>query len=68
MSEATVALDPAEIAREIDPIELNRLLGMPRGRELEGDLLERAEWSRDWYARHGKPYLKIGRASCRERV
>jgi hypothetical protein len=61
MIDVAVPIDPAEIAGEIEPTELNRLLGMPRGRELEGELRDRAAWARDWYARHGKPYLTARR-------
>ena len=34
-----------------------RLLGYPRGFELEGRALELAEWARDWYAKHGRPWV-----------
>lgn len=49
--------NPAAIAAEVDPVEFNRLLGMPHHRPLEGLLAERAEWARAWYAEHGRPYL-----------
>ncbi len=61
MTATILAIDPAQVAGEIDPAELSRLLGMPRERPLEGLLAERAEWARDWYARHGKPYLTARR-------
>lgn len=34
-----------------------RLLGYPRGWQLEGRPLELAEWARDWYAKHGSPWM-----------
>jgi hypothetical protein len=36
--------------------EYLRLLGLPRGRPLEGDLRERSEGARAWYAAHGAPF------------
>ena len=50
-----------ELAAAVSERELLRLLGMPRGRGLEGDLRERAEGARAWYAAHGRPFA----ASCR---
>jgi hypothetical protein len=45
--------------------ELLRLLGMPRGHTLEGDLQERADGARAWYAEHGRPYVAARRVSIR---
>ena len=36
--------------------EYTRLLGYPRGWVLDGRALELADWARDWYARHGRPW------------
>jgi hypothetical protein len=36
--------------------EYRRLLGLPRGRSLEGRVAELAAWAADWYARHGRPW------------
>lgn len=58
MTETILQLDPAQVVREIEPAEFNRVLGMPRARELDGMLAERAEWARAWYAQHGRPYLR----------
>jgi hypothetical protein len=44
-------------AVDVDPREYARLLGYPRGWELEGRARELAEWARDWYAHHGKPWI-----------
>ena len=53
--------DPAEVAAGVDARELLRLLGMPRGRELGGELHARAEAARAWYASHGRPYVATRR-------
>ncbi|MGO9516391.1 MAG: hypothetical protein ACLPND_05050 [Candidatus Korobacteraceae bacterium] len=37
--------------------ELTRLLGYPRGFELEGRARELADWTRNWYAHHGRPWF-----------
>ena len=41
----------------VQPAEYVRLLGYPRGWELEGRALELANWARDWYAQHGRPWF-----------
>jgi hypothetical protein len=51
----------AELAAAVSERELLRLLGLPRGRELEGELGARAEAARSWYAANGRPFA----ASCR---
>jgi len=50
-----------ELAAAVSERELLRLLGMPRGRGLQGELRERAEGARAWYASQGRPFA----ASCR---
>jgi hypothetical protein len=47
----------AELARAISTDEYKRLLGLPRSRELEGELLDRAQNAREWYANHGDPFV-----------
>ena len=37
--------------------EFTRLLGYPRGWTLEGRARELADWARDWYAKHGRPWF-----------
>jgi hypothetical protein len=37
--------------------EYVRLLGFPRGWVLEGRSRELAGWARDWYAKHGRPWM-----------
>ncbi len=41
----------------VHPAEYARLLGYPRGWELEGRALELAGWARDWYAQNGRPWF-----------
>lgn len=41
----------------VQPEEYIRLLGYPRGWTLEGRAQELADWARDWYARHGRPWM-----------
>lgn len=57
MIATSLPVPAAEIAASVSQRELLRLLGMPRGRVLEGDLLDRASGARDWYARHGDPFV-----------
>jgi hypothetical protein len=52
---------PAGLAASVDERELLRLLGLPRGRALEGELRARAEGARAWYARHGRPFTAARR-------
>jgi hypothetical protein len=37
--------------------EYKRLLGFPAAYPLEGRARELAEWARDWYGRHGRPWV-----------
>ncbi len=37
--------------------EYIRLLGFPRGWVLEGRTRELADWAREWYAQHGRPWM-----------
>ncbi len=43
----------------VQPAEYVRLLGYPRGWTLEGRALELADWAREWYARHGRPWAYV---------
>ena len=47
----------AELSHAVSMDEYKRLLGLPRSRELEGDLLDRAQNAREWYANHGDPFV-----------
>ncbi len=42
---------------DVDQVEYTRLLGYPRGFELEGRALELALWAREWYASSGRPWV-----------
>ena len=44
-------------AVEIDEAEYVRLLGYPRGFQIEGRARELAIWARAWYAEHGAPWM-----------
>lgn len=41
----------------VDAAEYQRLLGYPAGHVLEGRGLELAEWAREWYREHGRPWV-----------
>jgi len=41
----------------VQPAEYNRLLGYPRDWTLTGRAKELADWARDWYGRHGRPWV-----------
>lgn len=41
----------------VAPGEYVRLLGYPRGWQLEGRARELADWARDWYAQNGRPWF-----------
>lgn len=53
--------DGSRLACEVRQSDYNRLLGLPRHRPLEGLVAERAQWARDWYARHGSPFIRMRR-------
>jgi hypothetical protein len=54
---ATLPVTGPELAWAIGPEQQARLLGLPRGRALEGELAERAAAARSWYAAHGRPFV-----------
>jgi hypothetical protein len=41
----------------VQPAEYKRLLGFPRDYVLSGRPRELADWARDWYTKHGKPWV-----------
>jgi hypothetical protein len=61
MRTATSRPEAARVLREIVPAELNRMLGLPRHRDLQDGLAQRAVWARQWYGRHGHPYIRLQR-------
>jgi hypothetical protein len=42
---------------QVQPAEFYRLLGYPRGKQPEGRAAELAAWVREWYAKHGTPWI-----------
>ena len=51
---------------DVQPQEFTRLLGYPRGWVLEGRARELADWARDWYAKHGRPWFYARQAESLE--
>jgi hypothetical protein len=41
----------------VQEAEYKRLLGFPRQHVLEGRARELADWAREWFCRHGKPWI-----------
>ncbi|PWT89512.1 MAG: hypothetical protein C5B54_08805 [Acidobacteria bacterium] len=58
--------DATEIAGAVTPREYNRVLGMPRDRVLEDDLLERAQSARRWFEENGNPFVAYERVELNE--
>jgi len=48
---------PPDVAAGVQPREYARLLGYPPERSLEGPVLALGDASRDWYGRHGRPWV-----------
>ena len=48
---------------QVDQAEYQRLLGYPRGKELEGRAKELSDWARAWYAANGKPWVYVRQAA-----
>ena len=42
---------------DVQPAEYKRLLGYPRDGEMTDGAIKLAQWARDWYARHGRPWI-----------
>jgi hypothetical protein len=61
-----MVVDAGEITASVNPREYNRLLSLPRDQVLEGDLLERAESARNWFAKNGNPYVAFRRVHLKE--
>jgi hypothetical protein len=59
MREVAEALELAATVPEVNVVteEYVRLLGFPRSWQLEGRPLELANWAREWYAKHGRPWM-----------
>jgi len=55
--EEGIELAAANVDIHVAPEEYTRLLGYPRGWELEGRARELADWAREWYAQNGRPWI-----------
>jgi hypothetical protein len=42
---------------DLETAEYQRLLGYPRGYVMDGRSRELADWAREWYAEHGRPWV-----------
>jgi hypothetical protein len=56
----------AALAAAVSEREMRRLIGLPRGRDLEGELRDRAEAARSWYAANGRPFSVARRQAVEE--
>src|SRR4051812_41447105 len=50
----------------VQQVEYKRLLGFPREHVLEDRSRDLAEWARQWYAEHGKPWVYARQAESLE--
>lgn len=59
MREVADTIELADAPADVNVLmsEYTRLLGYPRGWELEGRAKELADWARDWYAKNGRPWV-----------
>ncbi|MGD0911891.1 MAG: hypothetical protein ABR928_08340 [Terracidiphilus sp.] len=59
MREVMDTIELAEAITQVDVLdeEYARLLGYPRGFVLEDRARELANWAREWYAQHGRPWM-----------
>jgi hypothetical protein len=60
-----IPISGQEVAETVSTREYQRLLQVPLSHTLEGDMLERANSAREWYALNGKPYVAIRRFEMR---
>jgi hypothetical protein len=51
---------------DVQPAEYHRLLGYPRGRVPSERVSALAAWARDWYARHGRPWVYAREAALND--
>jgi hypothetical protein len=64
--EERIELAGASARLEVATEEYLRLLGYPRGFELEGRAKELADWARGWYAENGRPWFYARQAESLE--
>ncbi len=50
----------------VQPAEYKRLLGYPRDWVVRDRARELVDWARDWYARHGQPWVYAREADAVE--
>ena len=57
-------IELAETSPDVDVQEAEylRLLGYPRGRVLDGRAAHLADWAREWYRTHGRPWIQARQA------
>jgi hypothetical protein len=48
---------------DVQESEFKRLLGYPNGYELDGRSRELADWARQWYGEHGRPWTYVREAN-----
>src|SRR5579864_6771624 len=53
----------AQPAHEVQEAEYLRLLGYPRDHQPGDRVRELMAWARDWYARHGRPWVYLREAA-----
>jgi hypothetical protein len=67
MSETRILpVSAADAAAGVSDSEFQRLLGVPRGREMAAELSERAGLARSWYQQHGRPFVAVRRIGLLE--
>lgn len=60
------SMDGASVAVSVTEREYHRLLSLPRNYQLEGDMRERAQGARKWYAQNGQPFVASLRIELQE--
>src|ERR1035438_6948658 len=54
---------PSSLVVDVAPAEYHRLLGYPRDAVISERAQELADWARDWYRSHGRPWIYARRAA-----
>jgi len=67
VSAATILrISAGDAAGGVSDAEFKRLIGIPRGREVSGEVAARAALARPWYIEHGRPFVATRRIELRE--
>jgi hypothetical protein len=61
-----MAVRADQLVAAVPQREFRRLLGLPRGRAVSDDLVDRENAARGWYAAHGRPFVAMRRLPLRE--